>query len=157
MQFTGRVLSTPQTIIDFCADHFESTYIADEQQWMFDDVFHSLWSPKEIKVTLFDVESANYSLKWKGTVGPDEISPYVTKMCADSIIWPIWLLFPKTFETAIKKGWNRHVFKKGKRKLWQSVPQFSRYSKESWRLNWCQLLSKRSYRMHNMDSGLSDQ
>lgn len=118
MHFNERLASTPQTIVDFFADNFEATYTADDEQWNFDNIFQSLPTSKEINVTLFDVEWAVNSLKWKGGMGADEISSFVIKMCADSIVWPIWLLFQKTFETGIiperlKTSRVVPVFKKG--------------------------------------------
>lgn len=141
MHFNERVASTPQTIVDCFADHFESTYVADEQQWNFEDIFHSLPSSEEINVTLFDIETAVYSLKWKGGIGSDEISPFIIKMCADSVVWPIWLLFQKTFEAGIiperlKMSRVVPVFKKGEKmtsqitELWPSAPRFSKYLNE---------------------------
>lgn len=118
MHLNESVASTPQNIVNFFADHFESSYTADEQHWSFDDIYHSLPSSSDINVTLFDIESAVNSLKWRAGVGPDEISPFVIKMCVESIVWPIWLLFQKTFEMGIiperlKMSRVVPVFKKG--------------------------------------------
>lgn len=56
-------------------------------------------SAEEINVSLFDIEAAIYSLKWKSGSGPDKLKPLVIKMCASAIVWPIWLLYQKSFES----------------------------------------------------------
>ena len=47
---------------------------------------------------MFDVEAGINSLKWKSGAGPDQLSPYVIKMCTSTVVWPIWLLFQKSFD-----------------------------------------------------------
>lgn len=121
MHCNGNSAATPEAIVDFFADHFESIYDIDDRPWDFDDVYQSLPSFDEIDVTLQDVERAVFSLKTKSGLGSDEISPYVVKMCAESIAMPIWLLFQKSFETGIiperlKLSRVVPVFKKGDKK-----------------------------------------
>lgn len=110
-----------EAIVDFFADHFESIYDTDDRPCDFEDVYESLPSFHEIDVTFADVERAVLSLKSRGGLGSDEISPFVVKMCAESIASSIWLLFRKTFETGIiperlKLSRVVTVFKKGDKK-----------------------------------------
>ena len=98
MRFNGNTATTSQAIVDFFADHFESIYVPEEERWAFEDVYHSQPPFTEINVSLFDIERAVASLKWKGGLGSDMISPYVFKKCFDSIVSihpSIWLLFQR--------------------------------------------------------------
>lgn len=57
------------------------------------------------------------SLKTRGGIGPDE--PYAIKMCVNTITWPLWLLYKRTFEMGLipkKMKTSRivPVFKKGR-------------------------------------------
>lgn len=113
--------STPNQIVDLFADFFESSYVPDDLNWSFEDVYQTPLSYEEIDVSLHDIETAIHLLKWKGGLGPDAISPFVIKMCAESLTWPLWLLFQKMFEggripSALKTARVVPVFKKGSRK-----------------------------------------
>lgn len=95
----------------------------DEQQWEFDDIYCAPEKHQEVEVSLFDIETAINSLKWYGGVGPDLLSPFVIKMCVDSMVWPLWLLFQKTFNAKgkqipdiLKLSRVVPVFKKGSKK-----------------------------------------
>lgn len=118
MRYNENVGTTPQAIVESFADHFESIYVPDEEEWSFEGVYQSQPSFTEIAVSLFDIERAVGSLKWGGGLGSDMISPYVVKKCVDSIVWPIWLLFQKTMEGGViperlKLSRIVPVFKKG--------------------------------------------
>lgn len=54
----------------------------------------------KINVTPDDIEMAIYSLKWKGGAGADNLFPFVIKICVVAFVWPIWLLYQKTFGMA---------------------------------------------------------
>lgn len=118
MHYDDRIGATPKDIVELFADHFEETYITDNDEWNFSDIYQELPTSKEINVSLFDIEAAVNSLKWKSGCGPDEFSPFVIKMCIEAIVWPIWLLFKKTFDSGLipeKLKMSRvvPVFKKG--------------------------------------------
>lgn len=55
----------------------------------------------EINVSLFDIERAIASLKWRRGLGSNTKLPNVVKKCIDSIVWPIWLLFQRTVQTGV--------------------------------------------------------
>lgn len=122
MQLDENVASTPSDIVELFADFFESNYRMDEEQWSFDDVYTAPSSYREVNVSLLDMETAIHSLEWQGGIGPDGIPPFVIKMCVETLTWPLWLLFQKTFEEekipkALKLARVVPVFKKkGKRK-----------------------------------------
>lgn len=118
MHYNERIGSTPNEIVELFADFFETNYVPDIEQWSFESVYRASADAKEINVTLFDIENAIHSLKWKGGMGPDEVSPYVIKMCVESITWPIWLLFQKSFEAGriperLKRARIVPIFKNG--------------------------------------------
>lgn len=90
--------STPNEIVELFANYFGSSYAVDDVLWNFDNTVRPLQDLTEINVTLDDIEWAINSLKWKNGAGPGQLSPFVVKMCADAIVWPIWLLFQKIFD-----------------------------------------------------------
>ncbi|XP_037033033.1 uncharacterized protein LOC119072019 [Bradysia coprophila] len=98
MSYGDRVGRTTNEIVDLFAEYFESIYVNDEEQWEFDDVFVASSDSVDIEVSLFDVENAIQSLKWSSGAGPDEIKPFVVKKCSTAFVWPIWLLYQKTFD-----------------------------------------------------------
>lgn len=112
--------SSPKAIVELFAEFFESIYSSDEQEGNFSHIFREQSNSRELNVTLFDIERAIDSLKWRGSMGPDELSSFVIKMCAEAITWPLWLLFQKTFTAGVipdKLKMSRvvPVFKKGEK------------------------------------------
>lgn len=99
MYYLDRNAASPQETVDLFADFFETIYDDKDEKWSFNDVFNQLPTSREINVTLFDIEAAINSIKWKSSIGPDEITPFIIKKCIDAIVWPIWLLFQKTFDS----------------------------------------------------------
>lgn len=121
MYWGNKVGNTHDQIVELFADFFESNYVMDDQHWDFDDVYCIPETYSEVEVSLFDIERAIYALKWRGGVGPDGLSPYVFKMCVESLVWPLWLLFKKTFDSKyipekMKLSRVVPVFKKGTKK-----------------------------------------
>lgn len=104
MNYGGRHADTTANIVELFADYFESLYTRDEIPWNFDEVFCEQNGAKDINVSLFDIEAAINSLKWSKNAGLDGLAPHVIKMCVGDIVWPIWLLFQKTFECSIIPG-----------------------------------------------------
>lgn len=98
MSYGEKVGRTTSEIVDLFAEYFESIYVQDEEHWEFDDVYFPHPNSKEINVSLFDIEEAIQTLKWKSGSGPDEIKPMVVKMCSHVIAWPMWLLYQKSFD-----------------------------------------------------------
>lgn len=97
MSYGDKVGRTTNEIVGLFADYFESIYVNDEEPWEFDDVYEVTSDSVDIEVSLFDVENAIQS-KWNSGAGPDEIKPLVVKKCSTASVWPIWLLYQKTFE-----------------------------------------------------------
>lgn len=81
--------------VNHFAEYFESIYIQDDQPWEFNDIYRTQPNVIDINITLFDIESAIHSIKWKSSAGPDELSPFVITNCESAVVWPIWLLFQK--------------------------------------------------------------
>ncbi|RYE24260.1 MAG: hypothetical protein EOP45_06005, partial [Sphingobacteriaceae bacterium] len=120
MQYRNEVSTTESEMAELFADYFESIYAPDDEEWNFNDVYHEPEESQEINVSLDCIELAINSLKWKSGAGPDEISPFVVKKCVDAIVWPIWLLYQKTFDNgqipeALKTSRVVPVYKKGKK------------------------------------------
>nr|AEG42077.1 putative non-LTR retrovirus reverse transcriptase [Mayetiola destructor] len=119
MHYLDQNGATPNEIVELFATYFESIYDKDDQVWDFSGAYQCILNSEEVNVSLNDIELAINSLKTKGGIGPDEISPYVIKMCVNAITWPLWLLYQKTFDTGIIPGRMKSsrvvpVFKKGK-------------------------------------------
>ncbi|XP_055306801.1 uncharacterized protein LOC129571055, partial [Sitodiplosis mosellana] len=118
MHHNNVTADSPDDIVQLFANYFESIYVADDQSWNFDDIFRESDDANEINVSLESIELAINSLKWHSGAGPDDISPFVIKQCVDAIVWPIWLLFQKTFDAGtipylLKLSRVVPVFKKG--------------------------------------------
>lgn len=81
-------------------------------------MIRTLENSTEIIITLNDIEMAINLLKWKSGAGPDKLSPFVVKMCAEAMVRPIWLLYQKTFNegcipAALKLSRVVPIYKKG--------------------------------------------
>ena len=118
MKYGNTEADTPNDIVELFANQFESSYIADEEMWNPNETLQTLHDATEINVTLDDIEMAINSLKWKSGAGPDKLSPFIIKMCVYATVWPIWLLYQKTFNdehipTALKLSRVVPVYKKG--------------------------------------------
>ncbi|XP_055316139.1 uncharacterized protein LOC129575925 [Sitodiplosis mosellana] len=118
MHNNNATADSPDDIVQLFADYFETIYVADEQLWNFDEIFQESADFTEINVSLTSIELAINSLKWHSGAGPDEISPFVIKQCIDAIVWPIWLLYQKTFDAGtipylLKLSRVVPVYKKG--------------------------------------------
>lgn len=119
MHFVNNKGDTAQDIVNLFADYFESIH-REDRTWHFDETFVQSDAAREINVTQLDIEMAINSLKWKGGVGPDGVSPFIVKKCVKVIVWPLWLLFRKTFDDGIipdvlKVSRVVPVYKKGPR------------------------------------------
>ena len=98
MRYNEKIAKTKAEIVNLFADHFESICVPDDEPWNFDDVYVPLSGAVDIDISLFDIEAAIYSLKWKSGAGPDGLKPLIVKSCASVITWPIWLLYQKSFD-----------------------------------------------------------
>lgn len=98
MYYNDNVSQSLNETVNLFADYFESIYVQDDQPWHFDEVYREPPNAIELNITLSDIEFAIDSIKWKSGAGPDGLSPYVIKKCVSSIVWPIWLLYQKSFE-----------------------------------------------------------
>lgn len=112
---------TPNDIVELFANQFESSYVVDNEEWSLNDIERPMQFETEINVTIDDIEMAIRSLKWKSGAGPDGLSPFIVKKCIDSMLWPIWMLYQKTFDhgcipTELKLSRVVPVFKKGDKK-----------------------------------------
>ena len=47
---------------------------------------------------MLDIDAAIKKLKEKGSAGPDNLSPIIMKKCAESLVWPLWILHQKSME-----------------------------------------------------------
>lgn len=122
MKYKDQRSETPQEIVEMFANYFEDIYERyDNDETTFDDVYENEpLDPKEIFLTMFDIERAIMQLKAKNSCGPDEMSPIVVKKCMDAMIWPLWILFQKTYDHGIissklKISRVAPVFKKNKK------------------------------------------
>lgn len=52
----------------------------------------------DIQVSMFDIDHTVNKIKYNGATGTDDISPKIICQCKDALIWPLWILFQKTFE-----------------------------------------------------------
>ena len=120
MYYKDTTEQTTEEIVQLFADFFKGNYVEDDEQWLFEDVYNAPETPQEVDITREDIELAIHSLKWKGGVGPDQMSPFFFKKCIEVVALPLWLLWQKTFETGkippkVKLSRVVPVFKKGKK------------------------------------------
>lgn len=99
MRYGESVGKTTNEIVNLFADYFESIYVTDDEPWDFNDIYVPMSGAEDINISLFDIEAAIHTLKWKSGVGPDELKPLVIKWCSSAVSWPIWLLYQKSFDT----------------------------------------------------------
>lgn len=74
----------------------------------------------EIDVSLFDIDRAIKKIKVKSSVGSDDLHPRIIRECADSLVFPIWLLSKMSFSAGkipakLKMSRIIPLFKKGDR------------------------------------------
>lgn len=100
MQFGARTSDEPQQIVEMFADYFESLYVKDDEQIVFDEEYgeelDDVWN---VKLSMLDIENGIRELDARSSAGPDNISPIVVKKCADAFIWPLWILHEKSMES----------------------------------------------------------
>lgn len=97
MIYRDQKATSKLSIVELFADYFESIFDRDEVDWEFDDIFRAHPTALEIEVTLDDIATAINSLKTKAGAGPDGIPPIIIKMCSCAVVWPIWLIYQKSF------------------------------------------------------------
>lgn len=99
MSLNGCVADNTPDIVNLFADSFENMFEIDDTDIDFQLLSNSASGEKfEVRVSLDSIQGAIRRIKANGSVGPDDIHPKVIHECADSLIWPIWLLFTKTFD-----------------------------------------------------------
>lgn len=122
MFFKDESAETPLGIVNLFSKYFEQMYDTDNIDTNIDEIYNE--EPNEtidINLTLFDIDCAIARLKSKACIGPDGLHPKVIKECADSLVFPIWLLFTKTLDNSripdkLKVSRVIALFKKGNRK-----------------------------------------
>lgn len=98
MHYDQRISDQPQDVVEMFADYFESLYVKNDPV-NFNEVYgkepEAAW---EVNLHMVDIEKAILSLKMDAGAGPDSLSPIVVRKCADSLVWPIWILHQKAME-----------------------------------------------------------
>lgn len=121
MHYNNDSAESPEAIVNLFAKYFEGVYVRDGVDFDAEMIQHEvLPAADDITVSLWDIEYAISKLKPKGS-GPDELHPLIIKNCAQALVFPIWLLFQKSFETGtipsrLKLSRVIPLFKKGDRK-----------------------------------------
>lgn len=100
MSYNNTMADSPQSIANLFADCFQTFHRADDTNID----LNSIWAKcgddsKEIRISMFDIETTIKKIKVDGAVGADGISPKVICMCSEALIWPLWILFQKTWES----------------------------------------------------------
>lgn len=122
MHYNNESAETPERTVNLFAKYFESSYDRDNMQTDFEGINTvAAANGRDIRVSMYDIELAINKLKPKGSVGPDQIHPSIIINCANALVFPIWLLFTKSFETGalptkLKLSRAIPVHKKGERK-----------------------------------------
>lgn len=121
MTYDNCIAESRNDIVNFFANSFEKMFDRDEVDYDVQAmVANCLHESFEVRVALRDIEYAIRQIKSNGSKGPDDIHPMVVRRCSDVLVWPIWLLFGKTFEsgnipTAAKESRIVPIHKKGDR------------------------------------------
>lgn len=99
MSYKNTTADTPQDIANLFADCFQSFYRKDNTTFDLNSILNERKEDcKEIQISMFDIETTLSELKLNGAIGADDISPKVLLKCKDALIWPLWILFQKTWE-----------------------------------------------------------
>lgn len=101
MHYNGENSNSTYGAVNLFAKYFEQSYSVDNTVANIDEIYTNAQQNdmNEIDISMFDVENVLSDLKPKGSVGPDEVHPRVIKECADSLIFPIWLLFKLSIQS----------------------------------------------------------
>lgn len=100
MTYDNCTTDSKQDIVNFFADSFEKMFDRDEIEYdVHSMVANCMRGSHEVNITLSNIEYAISQIKSNGSMGPDDIHPKVVRKCSDVLVWPIWLLFCKTFES----------------------------------------------------------
>lgn len=121
MTYDNSTADSKQGIVDFFANSFEKMFDRDEAEYnVHAMVANCARGAHEVNIALSDIEYAIRQIKSNGSRGPDDIHPKIVRKCSDALVWPIWLLFCKSFEngiipTAAKASRIVPIHKKGDR------------------------------------------
>lgn len=100
MRFNDQIADSTQAIVNLFADSFEGMFDADDTEFDLDAALNvNRTCLYETALTLDDIDRAIRLLKSNGSKGPDDIHPTVVRKCSAVLVWPIWLLFKKTFDS----------------------------------------------------------
>src|ERR1700744_5937041 len=100
MKYNDKKADNPGEIVEMFADYFESIYAKDDVEG---EYFEEIYTNEpvnaiEINLSMLDIEAAIKKLKERGRAGPENLSPIVMKKCAESLVWPLWILHQKSME-----------------------------------------------------------
>lgn len=101
MTYNNETADTTNGKVNLFASYFESAYAPDDGPFDVETIYRYVPSSEiyEIDVTLFDVDRAVKKLKSNGSTGPDGLHPRIIRECADSLVFPIWVLLKMTLST----------------------------------------------------------
>ena len=124
MSFGVKCSSDPVGIADIFADFFKSVYSSDDAQVSAED-FSSVREHIPIgslSLSCDQVLKALLSLDVSKSKGPDILSPYFLKMCADDLCYPICCIFNRSLSAGVfpnrwKLSHVTPIFKSGSRAL----------------------------------------
>lgn len=102
MSYKNTTADSPQCISNLFADCFQTFYSVDNIGIDLDSIVMECSNDaNELCISMYDIENTIKELKINGAVGADGLSPKVFCSCSDALIWPLWILFHKTFESGI--------------------------------------------------------
>lgn len=119
MSYKNVTVDSPQEIANLFADCFQTFYRSDNTNIDLNSLLAECSTDcKEISISMFDIEFTIDQIKFDGAVGADGISPKVIRFCSESLVWPLWILFQKTWESGVipdrlKKSRIIPIHKKG--------------------------------------------
>ena len=99
MYYNDQRCDEPKEIVELFANYFEDIYERDDEDTVFEEIYkNEPVNSKEVYLTMFDIENAIIQLESKDNCGPDKLSPIVIKNCMDALVWPLWILYQKTYD-----------------------------------------------------------
>lgn len=119
MRYGIEIIDKPHSIVEAFANSFSSYFQIDNETLNIEELLvHCTQESTEINVNMFDIDKAIDEIRINGPVGADGISPKILHMCRSALIWPLWILFQKSFKSGclpdfLKKSRIIPIHKKG--------------------------------------------
>lgn len=98
MCYEDSVADSPESVVNLFAKNFETYFRSDDSNFDLNDILNSCSNDSvDITVSIADIDQTIDNIKTNGAIGADDISPKIICNCKDALVFPLWILFQKTF------------------------------------------------------------